>query len=144
MNASIPRAIPVPPEAFDSRARARASQDVARWQAMPVKLRMLRDECLVLLDSRPEETTGGIFLAPMLRDIPTTGTVLAVGPRCTSVAVGDRVVFGKGNGVPIDAERFGFPPHSLYVMRPVYVQRPGEREFIHAAQDHIQAVIDDE
>lgn len=135
-----------------SRARARAAMELARWQALPERLRPLRDECVVVLDAK-EHVIGSLVLPDISRDQPTTGTVLAVGPRCAELQPGDRVLFGKWNGKPIagpwaDANGYGEPDMRpatrLYVMRGVYVQRPGEPDAVHAGQDEIQGVIEEE
>jgi hypothetical protein len=41
------------------------------------------------------------------------------------------------------ARRIGYEPGQLHIMRAIYVPREGEREFIHVAQDHISAVIEE-
>jgi co-chaperonin GroES (HSP10) len=143
----------VPPDArlATSRARARAAMEVARYQALPERLRPLRDEALVVLDAK-EHVVGSLVLPDISRDQPQTGTVLAVGPRCDAVQPGDRVLFGKWNGKPVLGdwvERSGYgepdmrPATRLYVTRPVFLARAGEQA-VHAAQDEIAGVIEEE
>jgi co-chaperonin GroES (HSP10) len=101
-------------------------------------IRPLRDLCLVLIDEAPKATAGGIVMPDVSRDQPVTGFVVAVGRRCTSVAVGDYVVFGKWNGKPLSDERtreLGFEPERLYIMRAVDETAP------HVYGDHILAKL---
>lgn len=52
------------------------------------------------------ETETGLVLAPDAVEVPQDATVLAIGPDCTRVRVGDRVLYPKYSGteVTIDGE----------------------------------------
>ncbi|HUS39743.1 MAG: co-chaperone GroES [Pirellulales bacterium] len=72
------------------------------------KFRPLDDRVVVELLEAEETTAGGIVLPDSAREKPQLGTVVAVGPGRlldsgnrgeVSVAVGDRVYFGKYGGV---------------------------------------------
>lgn len=84
-----------------------------------------RHRILVKLD--PQETHIGFLLRPdYWREQPVSGTVHAVGPgdehgRC-AINAGDRVAFGKYNGIAIDPPTFD-PEGTWYVLdaNPKYV-----------------------
>lgn len=76
--------------------------------AKQTKLRPLDDRVVVQPVDAEETTAGGIVLPDAAREKPQLGTVVAVGPGKMldsgnrgelSVAVGDRVYFGKYGGV---------------------------------------------
>lgn len=80
-----------------------------------MNVRPLFDRILVKRNEEPTRTKGGLFLPETAKEKPVEGTVLAVGQgrlsddgKVTplSVAVGDRVVFGKyaGTEIKIDGE----------------------------------------
>lgn len=52
------------------------------------------------------ETETGLVLAPDAVEVPQEATVLAVGPACQKVIVGDRVLYPKYSGteVTLDGE----------------------------------------
>lgn len=56
-------------------------------------LKPLRDLVAVSPDAMPERTASGLFL-PDHAEVPSmSGTVLALGPACNTVQIGDRVLF---------------------------------------------------
>ncbi len=58
--------------------------------------RVLGDRVLVRQDPPSETTRGGIIIPSVADKIyPSTGTVVAVGPKNTDVAVGQRVYFAR-------------------------------------------------
>lgn len=62
------------------------------------------NKLLVLRDESPEESS--IIIVPEFAKTPAlSGTVAAVGPDVTQVAVGDNVVFGQYVGSNIRVER---------------------------------------
>lgn len=66
-----------------------------------VAVRAVGSKAIVVLDAKAEFYDDGKFIAmhDMSYRQPTTGTVVAVGPRAAvGLAVGDRVYFGKYNG----------------------------------------------
>lgn len=68
---------------------------------------VLKDRLLVELD--PPPSTYGLVLIPQeSRDPSYTGRVLAVGPEQLELSVGERVVFSRYAGVPIE-EKAGKP-----------------------------------
>ncbi|MEJ2122765.1 MAG: co-chaperone GroES [Alphaproteobacteria bacterium] len=80
-----------------------------------MKFRPLQDRVLIRQLDESEKTAGGIIIPDTVKEKPTEGEVLAVGPgardeHCAlvplDVKVGDRVLFGKWSGteVTIDGE----------------------------------------
>ena len=76
--------------------------------AKETKIRPLDDRVVVQPAEAEETTAGGIVLPDAAKEKPQLGTVIAVGPGKLldsgnrgelSVAVGDRVYFGKYGGV---------------------------------------------
>ena len=62
------------------------------------------DKLIVLRDSRENKTAGGIFIPESNTKLPDKGTVVAVGPDCEHVAVGDRVIFPRLAGTDLSGE----------------------------------------
>ena len=82
-----------------------------------VQIRPLDDRVVVEILEAEEKTSGGIVLPDTAKEKPQQGVVVAAGPgkmkedgdrAPMSVAVGDKVLFGKyaGNDVTIDGEEF--------------------------------------
>jgi chaperonin GroES len=80
-----------------------------------MKFRPLQDRVLIRQLDENEKTAGGIIIPDTVKEKPTEGEVLAVGPGARDehgalvpldVKVGDRVLFGKWSGteVTIDGE----------------------------------------
>lgn len=56
-------------------------------------------------DVSPEASPGGIFMPDKSREQSRRGTVLAVGPGCTQVKVGDVVITStKTTAIQVDGE----------------------------------------
>lgn len=70
----------------------------------------LKDRILVERDLA-DDTVGGIYLTEGAREKLNTGTVRATGKKVRDVAVGDRVMFGKNDGVKVPMD--GYPNHIL-------------------------------
>lgn len=47
-----------------------------------------------------EEKRGGIVIPEQMREKPTQGTVVAIGPKVKGVMVGDEIAYGKYSGSP--------------------------------------------
>lgn len=60
-----------------------------------MKIRPIQNQVLLELD--PETAPSETIIAPSedLHDFPDTGTVVAKGPRCKHVSVGQRLLFNK-------------------------------------------------
>jgi chaperonin GroES len=82
-----------------------------------MKFRPLQDRVLIRQLDEKEKTAGGIIIPDTVKEKPTEGEVLAVGPGARDehgalvpldVKVGDRVLFGKWSGteVTVDGEEF--------------------------------------
>ena len=80
-----------------------------------MKFRPLQDRVLIRGVEQENKTAGGIFIPDTVKEKPTEGEVIAVGPGARSddgkihpldVKVGDRVLFGKWSGteIKIDGE----------------------------------------
>lgn len=63
----------------------------------------LNKRVLVKRDETKTEVNG-ILLAASAQRQENSGTVIAIGPEVTEVRVGERVLFGKIDGVPIDVK----------------------------------------
>ena len=68
---------------------------------------VLKDRLLVELDA-PPAMQGLVIIPDSSRDPSYTGKVLAIGPEQLELAVGERVVFSRYAGVPIE-EKAGKP-----------------------------------
>src|ERR1700676_319408 len=74
-----------------------------------VKFRAIQDRIIVRRVESETKTTSGLFLADESKEKPAEGIVVAVGPgkyidgdlQKPSVAVGERVVFGKFSGAEV-------------------------------------------
>jgi chaperonin GroES len=88
---------------------------MGRTPGVKMNVRPLFDRILVKRNEEPTKTKSGLFLPETSKEKPSEGTVLAVGAGRVSddgkvtaltVAVGDRVVFGKyaGTEIKIDGE----------------------------------------
>lgn len=82
-----------------------------------MKIKPLEDRIVVEPDPIVEKTVGGIVLAKNAQELPSTGTVVAVGPgrlldsgvrAAMSVSVGDRVAYGRlaGTQIEVDDDQF--------------------------------------
>ena len=80
-----------------------------------MKFRPLQDRVLIRQLDENEKTAGGIIIPDTVKEKPTEGEVLAVGPGARDehgalvpldVKAGDRVLFGKWSGteVTVDGE----------------------------------------
>ena len=59
---------------------------------------------IVKLDAPEVETKSGLFLPMEDRYVVDRGEVLAVGPKCREVEVGDRVGFSQFSGTELDTD----------------------------------------
>jgi chaperonin GroES len=78
-----------------------------------MKFRPLQDRVLIRGVEQENKTAGGIFIPDTVKEKPTEGEVIAVGPGARSedgkihpldVKVGDRVLFGKWSGTEIKVD----------------------------------------
>lgn len=76
-------------------------------------VRPLFDRVLVKRNDEPTKTKSGLFLPETAKEKPIEGTILAAGPgrvsdegklTALSVAVGDRIIFGKYSGTEIKVD----------------------------------------
>lgn len=63
----------------------------------PHGIRPIRDQVLVRQDPKQERLSSGLYVPDVASRVlqEDVGTVEAVGPKCTSVAPGDRVMFRR-------------------------------------------------
>lgn len=61
-----------------------------------MKIRPLKNR--VLIEKDIQEKIGILFLPEISQPVPTSGTVLEVGPKCKEVKIGDKVSFPKYDG----------------------------------------------
>ena len=78
-----------------------------------MKFRPLHDRVVVRRIDAEEKTAGGIIIPDTVKEKPSEGEVVAVGPgaygddgeiRPLSVKAGDRVLFGKWSGTEVKIE----------------------------------------
>ena len=62
----------------------------------------LRANVLVRPDPPPDKTAGGLLLPDTVKTRSQRGTVLAIGPDCRGVHVGDRVLFTYWSAIHLD------------------------------------------
>lgn len=66
-------------------------------------MQILKNRVLVQFDSPPETSRSGLIIIPSeARDPSYTGLVLAIGPEQFNVFVGQRILFSRYAGVPIE------------------------------------------
>lgn len=65
---------------------------------------------LVLPDEIPEKSKGGITIPRTAKDIPQSGKVIARGPACFMVSVGDKIQYSRRTAsiVYIDGKDYNF------------------------------------
>lgn len=66
-----------------------------------MELKPMGDKVVVRQSEKESVSAGGIALVHRKEEMPDQGSVVAVGPKAESVAVGDNVIFRMGAGVPI-------------------------------------------
>ena len=65
-------------------------------------LKPIRLDVIVKRDDRQEVTESGIHIPNNAQEAPQFGTVVAISELVIDVEVGDRIMFGKYDGVPVD------------------------------------------
>ena len=75
-----------------------------------MKLIPLADNVLVKSTLEEETTSSGIILATATKDRPAIYDVMAVGPKCAEISVGDKVVVNRetGTDVKLDGADYKF------------------------------------
>lgn len=72
-------------------------------------LKVLKNRLIIKRDEAKKES-GGIIIPDKVQEPELTGTVVGVGDEVKeSLSVGDRVLFGKSDGVSLDAKYVGSP-----------------------------------
>lgn len=80
-------------------------------------IKPLRDIILIKADAPKERTASGLYLVEEWKTLPSTGTVLAIGPMVTVVKEGDRVMFERYASVILeDNERLCQESHIFGVL----------------------------
>lgn len=67
-------------------------------------MKPLKDIVLVQVDPAEERSKSGLWLTEEWKTLPPFGTVLAVGPKVTTIKKGDRIVFERYASVKIEDE----------------------------------------
>lgn len=62
----------------------------------------MRDIIRIKADKAQDKTASGLYIKEDWKTVPPTGEVLAVGPECKVVQVGDRVVFERYGAIKLD------------------------------------------
>lgn len=66
-------------------------------------------ERIIVKRKEMEKTSGGLYIPQSSKEMQATeGEVIAVGPQCTTIKVGDTVFFGKYSGAEMEREGFKF------------------------------------
>lgn len=68
------------------------------------KLTPIGDRVLVLPETTPDKTVGGIIIPEQSRDKPQRGTIIATGITVTDIKEGDEVLYGKHCGTNVTFE----------------------------------------
>lgn len=66
-----------------------------------MKLKPMADNVLLKQHEAAQTTVSGIILATATKDRPAIYDVMAVGPKCTDIAAGDKVVVNRENGTDV-------------------------------------------
>lgn len=75
----------------------------------------LRDVILIKADKAQKSTDSGLLISEDWKTLPLTGTVLAIGPQVTDVAIGDRVGFARYASIILpDDERLCNQRHLIW------------------------------
>ena len=75
-----------------------------------MKLKPMADNILLRQHEAAETTVSGIILATTTREKPAIYEVVAVGPKCSEISCGDKVVVNKtvGNDITLDKVDYKF------------------------------------
>lgn len=83
----------------------RSVQEIAAsYDAAAIGFEPLGNLVLIRVDAPEAVSAGGVLLPDAAQDKPSQGSVLAVGPDCATLQVGDRVVFQKYTGTDVELE----------------------------------------
>lgn len=55
----------------------------------------LWDYVLIDVDEIKKQTDSGFFIPSSSKEVPPIGTVVAIGPDCKAIKVGDKVIFAR-------------------------------------------------
>jgi len=88
-------------------------------------LQPLKNRILIERDSKKTVTESGFIIPEAAQEIEMFGTVLAIGSDVKEINIGDRVLFGRHDGVTIDDNFIGY-----------------KGDFILVREDAIRAVIE--
>ena len=73
-----------------------------------MKLKPMADNILLKTTEAPETTVSGIILATSAKEKPAIYEVVAAGPDCHDVSVGDHVVVSKFVGTDITLDKVDY------------------------------------
>jgi len=59
-------------------------------------IQLVRDYTLIIREAEAEQTTTGFYIPEVSQEKPYQGEIKMVGPDCSEVSAGDRVIFDKG------------------------------------------------
>lgn len=59
-------------------------------------IQLVRDYTLIIREAESEQTTTGFYIPEVSQEKPYRGEIKMVGPDCSEVSAGDRVIFDKG------------------------------------------------
>lgn len=67
-------------------------------------LQPLKNRIIIERDPVKESTSGGLVIPEAAQDKEISGTVIAIGPDVKDIVVGNKVLFGRHDGVDIDSK----------------------------------------
>ena len=67
-----------------------------------MKIKPLRDNVLLEADKPAKQSASGILIQEDWKSVPPTGRVLAIGPDCEGISVGDTVLFNRYGSITVE------------------------------------------
>ena len=80
-----------------------------------MKVKPMFSSIFVLPDKIVDKTDSGIILSDYTKKRPTSGTVLAVGPKVKEIKVGDRIIYGEFSGAK-EIMEYGSQDTEIFLM----------------------------
>ena len=71
---------------------------------MSMTIKPLGSRVLIKMIENDDVTKGGIILTSASKDRPTVAEILEIGPECSGLKIGDRVITAKYAGSPIKVD----------------------------------------
>jgi chaperonin GroES len=69
-----------------------------------MKIKPIKDRVAIKQDEAQDKTMSGLILPDSAKEKPLSGEVIAVGPQCKEVEVGEKVYYQKYRGTEVDQD----------------------------------------